>query len=206
MPIKNNCGIAQRIYSTFPNPTNDLLFFNDNYNLVNPETLNMRLHDLEKDAKIETGKLSLTWHCFRKMIISTAKNLQIDPDVILLMTGKAVEKSMLPYLNGIDVKTAFIKLQAVTGLNSLNMDSEQTAKLMLDRIARLEHLSDSQRRVTTLETTNQVLRKNDETQRQKIAELEAQQNISKEIMGKIDERLTYYETHGKRKPYFDQMR
>ena len=33
--------------------------------------------------------------------------MSIDPDIIKLMTGKAVDKAMLPYLNGIDVKESF---------------------------------------------------------------------------------------------------
>jgi len=134
---KTTVLLLKEYLETFPNPNNDLLFFNDNYNPVNPETVNMRLHDLEQDAKIETGNLSLTWHCFRKMIISTAKNLQIDPDIILLMTGKAVEKSMLPYLNGIDIKTSFIKLQTNLGLNALTESGEDVSKAMVKEVEKL---------------------------------------------------------------------
>ena len=66
---------------------------------IDDDVVNRRLKDLAVDAKIELENLSLSWHCFRKMIISSAKNLSIDPDIIKIMVGKAVEKSMLPYLN-----------------------------------------------------------------------------------------------------------
>ncbi len=122
---------------TFPNSTNDLVFFNGNYGLVDPDVANMRLNDLAQEAKIELGNLSLSWHCFRKMIISTAKNLSIDPDIIKIMTGKAVEKSMLPYLNGIDVRTAFIKLQTVLGITTLTESSEDATKIMKKEIEKL---------------------------------------------------------------------
>ena len=103
----------------FAFPTqNPYLFFN-NGGIIDDYVLNRRLKDLAEDAKIELGNLSLSWHCFRKMIISTAKNLSIDPDIIKIMTGRAVEKSMLPYLNGIDVRIAFTKLQTVLGITSL---------------------------------------------------------------------------------------
>lgn len=120
----------------FPNEHNPHLFFS-NGSTIDDDTVNRRLKDLAQDSGIELGNLALTWHCFRKMIISTAKNLSIDPDIIKLMTGKAVEKSMLPYLNGIDVKTAFIKLQTVLGITTLTESSEDVAKAMGKEIEKL---------------------------------------------------------------------
>jgi hypothetical protein len=146
---KTTVLLLKEYLDSFPNPTNDLLFFNGCYGLVNPETVNMRLNDLAQDAKIELGNLSLSWHCFRKMIISTAKNYPLDPDIIKIMSGKAVEKSMLPYLNSIDVRTAFTNLQTKLGITSLNEDAEQTTKKMENKISNLENaLVDSQNKFT----------------------------------------------------------
>jgi hypothetical protein len=62
------------------------------------------------------------------MNISQAKNLSIDPDVIKLMVGKSVSKAMLPYLTGIDVKTAFLKLQKILGIAIIIEESETNVK------------------------------------------------------------------------------
>jgi hypothetical protein len=89
------------------------LFHSNGNNAIDSETVNARLVDLARDAGIELGTSKLHWHCFRKMIISQAKNLGIDPDIIKLMVGKSVKKDILTYMTGIDVKTAFNKLQEV---------------------------------------------------------------------------------------------
>ena len=101
----------------FAFPTKNPYLFNANGNgIISEETVNARLRDLARDSDIELGNNSLHWHCFRKMCISAAKNLGIDGDITKLMVGKSVKKDMLTYMDGIDVKTAFLKIQAVTGL------------------------------------------------------------------------------------------
>ena len=40
------------------------------------------------------------------MIISQAKNLGIDPDIIKVLVGKSVKKDVLTYMTGIDVKNS----------------------------------------------------------------------------------------------------
>jgi hypothetical protein len=182
---------------TFPTQ-NPYLFFN-NGGIIDDFIVNRRLKDLAEDAKIELGNLSLSWQCFRKMIISTAKNLSIDPDIVKLMVGKAVEKSMMPYLNGIDVRTAFTKLQTVLGITTLTELSIDPTKTLKGQIERLETaLIEGQRKITALETTNQVLRQRldemENTQKtmhktitnldQDIAEIKAKLNIKEKV--KID--------------------
>ena len=73
------------------------------------------------------------------MIISTAKNMSIDPDIIKLMTGKAVDKAMLPYLRTIDVKTAFTRLQTLTGLNIVSFTEGDQTKAMQETLAKFEN-------------------------------------------------------------------
>jgi len=64
------------------------------------------------------------------MIISQAKNLGIDPDIIKLMVGKSVRKDILTYMTGIDVKNAFKKLQEVSGISTFTEESENIVKTM----------------------------------------------------------------------------
>ena len=94
---------------------------------------------MARDAGIEIGNMRLRWHCFRKMIISQAKNLGIDPDIIKLMVGKSVKKDILTYMTGIDIKTAFSKLQEVLGIRAFTEESEDMAKTMEGKIRGLEN-------------------------------------------------------------------
>jgi hypothetical protein len=107
---------------------NPFLFASNGKGHIDEETVNNRLRDLAREANIEIGNSKLTWHCFRDMIISQAKNLGIDPDVIRIMVGKSVNKAMLPYLTGIDVKTAFLKLQKILGITTIIEESETNVK------------------------------------------------------------------------------
>jgi hypothetical protein len=49
--------------------------------------------------------------------LSTARNLGIDPDIIKIMTGKAVKKDILTYMTDINIVDAFKQLQTVTRIN-----------------------------------------------------------------------------------------
>jgi len=72
------------------------------------------------------------------MIISQAKNLGIDPDIIKLMVGKSVKKDILTYMTGIDVKTAFKKLQEILGISAFTEESENIVKAMETEIKELK--------------------------------------------------------------------
>jgi len=123
---------------------NPYLFNSNGSGHIDDNTVNDRLRDLAREANIEVGNMKLTWHCFRDMIISQAKNLGIDSDIIKLMVGKAINKAMLPYMTGIDTKTAFLKLQEVTKINGSVIKEEskdiivELGKNVADLSTRLE--------------------------------------------------------------------
>ena len=143
---------------SFPQKPEAYLFNSNGSGAIDQETVNNRLKDLAKEANIKVGNMKLTWHCFRDMIISTAKNLSIDGDIIKLMVGKSVNKAMLPYLTGVDVKTAFLKLQEVTKINGSIMKngSVDMIKAMGQQIAdlttRLEQIEQANKK------TNEALK------------------------------------------------
>lgn len=196
---------------TFPSGENPYLFFN-NGGTIDDYVVNRRLKDLAEDAKIPLGNLSLSWHCFRKMIISTAKNLSIDPDIIKIMVGKAVEKSMLPYLNGIDVKTAFIKLQTVTGITTLTESSEDGSKAMTKEIEKLNSaLSHVESENSISKTRIDLLQKTAEEQQKQIVNLTWETNFThKEIKRANDIEQFYIEelaklNHMTTEEYMDKL-
>ena len=113
---RDTIALLKEYLFTFGLKEEHYLFFRNGEH-ISEKTVNRRLRDLAEDAQIDLGNKKLRFHCFRKMIISEAKNLRIDSDIIKIMTGKSVDKSMLPYLSGIDVKQAFETLQTVTHIN-----------------------------------------------------------------------------------------
>jgi len=145
---KTTVTLLREYLFSFPTK-NPYLFHNNAEGHMDEETVTARLRDLARDARIELGNMKLRWHCYRKMIISQAKNLGIDPDIIKLMVGKSVKKDILTYMTGIDVKTAFNKLQEVLGIRAFTEESEDIVKTMGAKIKGLESA------MTQLEDENQ---------------------------------------------------
>jgi len=144
----------------FSFPTQNPYLFNNNGNgMIDQDIVNRRLKDLAEDAGIQLGNMSLTWHCFRKMIISQAKNLSIDPDIVKLLVGKSVNKSMLTYMTSVDVKSAFTKLQTALNINLVVSNGKQVIK---DQTAQITQLTDAivemQKSVNNQQTINRILR------------------------------------------------
>jgi len=135
---KTTVALLKEYLFSFPTK-NPYLFHANTQGHISDETVNARLKDLARDAGIELGNMKLRWHCFRKMIISQAKNLGVDPDIIKLMVGKSVKKDVLTYMSGIDVKTAFSKLQEVLGISAFTEESEDIVNAMEAKIEGLEN-------------------------------------------------------------------
>lgn len=135
---KTTVALLKEYLSAFPTD-NPFLFNNNAKRHIDEETVTARMRDLARDSGIELGNSKLHWHCFRKMIISQAKNLGIDPDIIKLMVGKSVKKDVLTYMTGIDVKIAFNKLQEVLGIRAFTEESEDIVKTMEGKVKGLEN-------------------------------------------------------------------
>jgi len=135
---KTTVALLKEYLFSFPTQ-NPYLFHSNTKGHISDETVNARLRDLARDAGIELGNMRLRWHCFRKMIISQAKNLGVDPDIIKLLVGKSVKKDILTYMTGIDIKTAFNKLQEVLGIRAFTEESEDIVKTMESKIKSFEN-------------------------------------------------------------------
>ena len=134
---KTTVALLKEYLFSFPSK-NPYLFHSNTKNHISDGTVNARLRDLARDAGIELGNMRLRWHCFRKMNISQAKNLGIDPDIIKLMVGKSVKKDILTYMTGIDVKSAFTKMQEVSGIRAFTKESENVVQSMEIEIKELK--------------------------------------------------------------------
>ena len=154
---KTTVALLKEYLFSFPTQ-NPYLFHSNTKGHIAEETVNARLRDLARDVGIELGNLRLRWHCFRKMIISQAKNTGIDPDIINLIVGKSVRKDMLTYMTGVDVKTAFSKLQEILGIKAFTEESENIVKAMEAEIKELKGtVVRLQQDVHAYKKTNEVL-------------------------------------------------
>ena len=161
----------------FSFPTKNLhLFHSNTKGHIAEETVNARLRDLARDAGIELGNMKLRWHCFRKMIISQAKNLGIDPDIIRLMVGKSVKKDILTYMTGIDVKTAFNKLQEVLGIKAFTEESENVVEAMETEIKELKQA------LIRVQQDANAYKKESEVLTERVTELEARLKEHGEVL------------------------
>ena len=158
---------------------NPHLFHSNGQGHISDEIVNARLRDLARDAGIELGNMKLRWHCFRKMIISQAKNLGIDPDVLRVLVGKSVKKDVLTYMTGIDVRTAFNKLQEVLGITAFTEESENIAKAMEAEIKELKQA------IIRLQKDGQAYKKANEVLIERLNEYEARLKEHGEVLRKI---------------------
>jgi len=158
---------------------NPYLFHNNSQGAIDSETVNARLRDLARDTGIELGNMRLRWHCFRKMIISQAKNLGIDADILRLLVGKSVKKDILTYMSGVDVKTAFSKLQEVLGISAFTEESESIVKAMETEIKELKQA------LIRVQQDANAYKKESEVLAERVTQLEARLREHGEVLERI---------------------
>jgi integrase len=80
---------------------------------LSADSLNRELKRLAQVCHIQTKPYSLSFHCFRDLVLSAGKDASINEDVLKLITGKSVSKAMLPYMKTLDIRKPFTELQKV---------------------------------------------------------------------------------------------
>ena len=91
-----------------PNP---YLFPTNGKHGIDEDTLGQGLKALAKKAGIviPTSK-QLTFHTFRKLFISTGKNVGVSDDVVKALCGKSVDSDIRTYMTGIQWRENFAKI------------------------------------------------------------------------------------------------
>jgi len=78
---------------------------------ISDEWLNRLLQKLARKAQINLNGKSLTFHCFRKLFLSSAENSGIGSIVGKKLCGRAIPKSYDTYLTTLRLKEKFIQLK-----------------------------------------------------------------------------------------------
>lgn len=92
---------------------------------MDEESLNWTLKTLSKRANLNISK-NLHWHLGRKLFLRTSAELGVNQWNAKLMCGKAVEKSIECYINGLSLKEDFLKVSEVLRLRKPNGNGKVT--------------------------------------------------------------------------------
>lgn len=144
--------------------------------------------DIDEHGMIHNRRVRM--HCLRKYLIDHISALASESQWKQIV-GKTISEG------------AYVSQDQLRGIYSrampnllINGNGAKTRKL----IELEDALLDSQRKITNLETTNEVLR-------ERLDELESGQNTTKELVGNLTERISYIEKKTKiHKPYMETTR
>lgn len=134
-----------------PNP---YLFPSNGKGFLDEDTFGWNLKELARKAGIVVPKgKRLTFHMFRKLFISTGKNLNVDPDVVKALCGKKVDADILTYMTTIQWREAFskiaerLRIQILPTRNHVRLEElEEQNKKMSNQIALLLQVVEMQQK------------------------------------------------------------
>lgn len=113
---------------TIAENTNAYLFPTNGEHGIDEDTLGQILKALAKKAGIIVPpNKQFTFHMFRKLFISTGKNIGVSDDVVKALCGKSVASDIRTYMTGIQWREAFSKIADV--LKIQQMPNKNHAKL-----------------------------------------------------------------------------
>jgi hypothetical protein len=95
---------------------------------MSEDSLNWTLQELAKRANIKL-RGQLHWHCGRKLVLRTATSLGINQWSANMLVGKAVEKDIATYIQGVSLTKDFLKLNQVLHLKKASVGSHQIVNL-----------------------------------------------------------------------------
>jgi integrase/uncharacterized coiled-coil protein SlyX len=185
-----------KVYLPTLREDNEYLFqTRSNGSHIDDETLNGMLQELgfksgltDKDGIFLNGRNKgkrLSWHSFRKTFLTTATNLEIDPDTKCLLVGKSIEKgeSMETYLGDIHLREAFLTVR-----NALALNKTQQVERQADEIAELKATITAQSQtIMNQQTEIRVLN-------EKLASLEFGQKTQQKMIMDMDNDLAEIKT------------
>lgn len=119
-----------------PNP---YLFPTNGKHGLDEDTLGQTLKALAKKAGIVVPpNKQLTFHAFRKLFISTGKNVGVSDDVIKALCGKSVESDIRTYMTGIQWRENFQKIADVLKIQQIANKNHARLEELEERNKKLE--------------------------------------------------------------------
>ena len=116
---------------TLQKKENPYLFPSNGKRPISDEWLNQLLRKLAEKAQLELNGKSLTFHCFRKMFLSTSIDSGIGLTAGKKLCGKAIARSDDTYLTTVKLREKFVQLKKFLTI-------KQSAKIESNTIEKLE--------------------------------------------------------------------
>lgn len=137
---KESADLLKDYIATLPKNTK-YLFPSNGHGYLDEENFTRILKDSALFGKVKIPKTKrLRFHCFRKLFISTAKNLSVDADITKKLVGKSVDKSISAYMTSVDYKKAFIRIHEVLSITRATVEATEMTITSLKKQAQLENI------------------------------------------------------------------
>jgi len=171
---------------------NPYLFPSNGKSHISDEWLNKLLKRLAKKAKIQMNKKSLTFHCFRKMLLSASIDSGIGLTAGKKLVGKAIPRSDDTYLTTVNLKKKFIQLKKFQTIKQKPKVETETIESLKKAISKL------QEDLTIQTTITRTISEENRNMKQELKELDEAMEVFKDkIMEMLVEEISKF---GKENP------
>jgi integrase len=133
---------------TLKKKTNAYLFASNRKSHLSDEAVSKMLNRLAEKAQIDLNEKSLTFHCFRKMFLSTSIDSGIGLTAGKKLCGKAIARSDDTYLTTVKLKEKFIQLKKfLTIKQPVELEDQKLDKLS-SLVAKIAEELEQQKTIT----------------------------------------------------------
>jgi integrase len=153
---KETVDLLKTYLPTLKNKNNAYLFASNGKSHISDEAVSKMLNRLAQKAQIDLNGKSLTFHCFRKMLLSASIDSGIGLTAGKKLCGKAIARSDDTYLTTVKLIEKFIQLKKfLTIKQSPEIESQQIEKLG-SLVAKLAEELDQQKLVSQAVTNENL--------------------------------------------------
>jgi site-specific recombinase XerD len=191
--ITANCFLSQESVDllktylpTLRNKNNVHLFSSNGKSHLSDEAISKMLNRLAEKAQINLNAKSLSFHCFRKMFLSTSIDSGIGLTAGKKLCGKAIAKSDDTYLTTVKLKEKFSQLKKFLTIKQTLKSEDQELEKLGSIVAKLA-LELEQQKVITQSVTDENLKIRGEFRKQ-VAELN-EEIVFARLVGEQVERI-----------------
>jgi len=134
---QESIGLLKTYLSTLQKKNNIYLFSSNGKSHLSDEAISKMLNRLAEKAQIVLNGKSLSFHCFRKMFLSTSIDSGIGLTAGKKLCGKAIPKSDDTYLTTVKLKEKFIQLKKFLTINQSTKSEDQQLEKLGSLVAKL---------------------------------------------------------------------
>ena len=134
---------------TLDKKVNPYLFPSNGKSHISDEWINRLLQRLAQKAKINLNGKMLTFHCFRKMFLSTS----VDAGMLTagkMLCGKAIPQSDVTYLTTVKLREKFVQLKNFLTITELPKFEKENVESLKKAVSKLQEDLTTQTTITRI--------------------------------------------------------